>query len=62
MQGQWTLQDAKNKFSEVVNAACSGLPQVVTKHGKPSVVVLPMEDYTRLLEHSKAPRCREFSR
>ncbi len=30
MQAQWTLQDAKNKFSEVVNAACAGTPQVVT--------------------------------
>lgn len=55
MQSQWTLQDAKNKFSEVVNAACSGSPQVVTKRGTPSVVVLSMTSYEKLIEQSKAP-------
>lgn len=62
MHSQWTLQDAKNKFSEVVNAACAGSPQVVTKRGKPSVVVLAMSDYEKFLERSKAPvpRFAEF--
>jgi prevent-host-death family protein len=62
MHSRWTLQDAKNKFSEVVNAACAGAPQVVTKRGKPTVVVLSMRDYERFLEHSKAPvpRFTEF--
>lgn len=62
MPDQWTLQDAKNKFSEVVNAACAGAPQVVTKRGKPSVVVLAMGDYEKFLERSKAPvpRFTEF--
>jgi hypothetical protein len=35
----WSIQDAKNRFSEVVEAAqCR--PQLVTKHGKPAVVVV----------------------
>lgn len=55
MHSQWTLQGAKNKFSEVVNAACAGQPQVVTKRGKPSVVVLSMSEYEKCLERSKAP-------
>lgn len=55
MQSQWTLQDAKNKFSEVVNAACAGSPQVVTKRGTPSVVVVSMTTYEKLIEQSKAP-------
>lgn len=54
MLSQWTLQDAKNKFSEVVNAACAGTPQIVTKRGKASVVVLAMSDYEKILERSKA--------
>lgn len=45
MGGQWALQDAKNKFSEVVNAASRGTPQVVTKRGVPVVVVLSFEAY-----------------
>jgi prevent-host-death family protein len=53
MQSQWTLQDAKNKFSEVVNAACDGNPQVVTKRGVPSVVVVSVDAYEKLLACGK---------
>jgi len=36
---EWQLQDAKNRFSEVVRLAQSA-PQSVTVHGKPSVIVI----------------------
>jgi prevent-host-death family protein len=51
----WSVQDAKNRFSEVVEAARS-VPQMVTKHGKPAVVVDAVE-YERLrhLERAQAP-------
>ena len=42
---EWSLQDAKNRFSAVVNAALSGEPQTVTGRGSPAVVVLAVEDY-----------------
>jgi prevent-host-death family protein len=45
---EWSLQDAKNKFSAVVEAASRGAPQTVTKRGKPTVVVLSIQDYERL--------------
>ena len=45
----WTLQDAKNKFSAVVDAALAGTPQKVSRRGKPAVVVLSAEDYKHLL-------------
>lgn len=45
---EWSLQDAKNKFSAVVEAAVKGTPQTVTKRGKPTVVVLSIKDYERL--------------
>ena len=49
MEGsQWSLQDAKNNFSAVVEAASHGEPQTVTKRGKPTVVVLSVEEYLRL--------------
>jgi len=53
----WSLQDAKNRFSAVVEAASHGKPQLVTKHGKPTVVVVAAEEYARLrhLERLKAP-------
>jgi prevent-host-death family protein len=53
----WSLQDAKNRFSAVVEAARRGEPQLVTKHGAPAVVVLAAEEYARLraLEEQRAP-------
>lgn len=44
----WTLQDAKNKFSSVVEAALAGQPQEVSKRGKPAVVILSASEYARL--------------
>ena len=37
---EWSLQDAKNRFSAVVNAALAGEPQRVTHRGEPAVVVI----------------------
>ena len=45
---QWALQDAKNRFSAVVDAALAGEPQQVTRRGKPAVVVLSVTEYERL--------------
>jgi prevent-host-death family protein len=56
----WSVQDAKNQFSAVVEAARRE-PQTVTKHGKPAVVVVDAEFYERLskLEKAKAPNFKE---
>ena len=48
MEANWSLQDAKNRFSAVVEAARWGQPQLVTKRGAPAVVVIAVEDYARL--------------
>ena len=45
---QWALQDAKNRFSAVVDAALAGEPQQVTRRGKPAVVVLSVKEYNLL--------------
>ena len=36
----WALQDAKSRFSAVADDAWHGEPQVVTRRGKPLVVVI----------------------
>lgn len=56
-ESAWSLQDAKNRFSAVVEAARRGEPQLVTKRGRPAVVVVAADDYARLkeLEAQAAP-------
>ena len=45
---KWQLQEAKNKFSELVRKATEEGPQIVTKHGKESVVVISSEEYRKM--------------
>jgi antitoxin Phd len=42
----WKLQDAKARFSEVVERALSDGPQIVTRHGKNAVVILAYSEFT----------------
>jgi len=41
----WKLQDAKARFSEVVDRALANGPQVVTRHGTNAVVVISFEQF-----------------
>lgn len=45
----WQLQEAKNKFSEVVEEAIASGPQVITRRGIETAVVLSYDDYRSLL-------------
>ena len=58
----WPLQDAKNRFSAVVDAALAGDPQRVTRRGRPAVVVLAVDEYERLrqIEKANAPTFAEL--
>jgi antitoxin Phd len=42
---EWQLQDAKAKFSLLVQKAIDDGPQTVTRRGKPAVVVLSAEQF-----------------
>lgn len=44
----WKLEEAKNRFSELVRRAVAHEPQIVTKHGREAVVLLSVEDYRGL--------------
>lgn len=48
MKRTWQLQEAKNKFSEVVDGAVKEGPQVVTRRGVETVVILSYSDYVEL--------------
>ena len=41
----WQLQNAKQRFSELVERARREGPQLVTKHGREAVVVVSAEEY-----------------
>lgn len=45
---QWQVQEAKQRFSEVLRAAEAGEAQVVTRHGQAVAVVLDIESYRQL--------------
>lgn len=45
----WQLQEAKAKFSELVQKAIEEGPQTVTRHGQDVVVVMSVEEY-RLMQ------------
>ena len=44
----WQVQTAKQRFSELVERAVNDGPQIVTKHGRETVVVLAIDEYRRL--------------
>lgn len=45
----WQLQEAKNKFSQVVDEAIRSGPQLVTRRGVETVVLLSYAEYRRLI-------------
>ena len=51
MKPSWTLQDAKNKFSQVVKNALMDGPQYVTRRGVDVVVVVSVQEYETLTSH-----------
>jgi len=48
-----SIFEGKNKFSEIVSNAAKGEPQVITKNGKETAVLISYSDYKRLTENEK---------
>jgi antitoxin Phd len=57
-QARWSLQDAKAQFSEVVRRTLTSGPQVVTKNGTDTVVVVSMQEFNKL----RSPATTSLSR
>jgi antitoxin Phd len=53
MSRVWQLQEAKNKFSEVVEEALTHGPQVITRRGVETVIVLSYAEYRTMLLNRK---------
>jgi antitoxin Phd len=45
----WQVQEAKARFSEVIEKARAEGPQIITRHGAERAVVLSIEQYRALI-------------
>jgi prevent-host-death family protein len=45
---KWQVNEAKSRFSELLELVETQGPQVITRHGKDKAVVLSIEDYRKL--------------
>jgi prevent-host-death family protein len=45
---RWQVQEAKQRFSEILRQAQDDGPQIVTRHGEEVAVVIDIEEYRRL--------------
>lgn len=45
--GTWSVAEAKAKFSELLDRACSAGPQVITRRGRTAAVVVGAEEWQR---------------
>ena len=44
----WPVQDAKSRFSELLDACVSEGPQLVTRRGAETAVLIPISEWKRL--------------
>ena len=55
---RWQLQEAKQRFSELVRSTLEDGPQIVTRHGEEVVVVVAADEYRS--SHVDRPDFGEF--
>lgn len=48
MQQVWQVQEAKNRFSQMLDDALADGPQIITRRGVEVAIVLSYTDYKRL--------------
>jgi prevent-host-death family protein len=49
----WPVQDAKARFSEMLEASLKDGPQIVTKRGVEAAVLVPVEEWRRLRDAAR---------
>jgi len=55
---RWPVQDAKARFSELLEASLNEGPQIVTRRGVEAAVLIPIEEWRRL--QSARPTLKEL--
>lgn len=56
---RWSVQDAKARFSELLDASVKDGPQIITKRGAETAVLVPIEEWNRLANDSR-PTLKEL--
>jgi antitoxin Phd len=59
MAKTWPVQDAKARFSELLETCLKQGPQIVTKRGAETAVLVSVEEWRRLKEQSR-PTLKEL--
>jgi antitoxin Phd len=49
----WQVQDAKARFSELLEATISKGPQIVTRRGVEAAVLVPIQEWRRLQDAAR---------
>ena len=57
--GTWAVQDAKSRFSEFLDTCLSNGPQIVTRRGTETAVLIPIEEWHRLQKAAR-PTLKEL--
>jgi antitoxin Phd len=55
----WQVQDAKARFSELLDATIKKGPQIVTRRGVETAVLVPIQEWRRL-QDSARPSLKEL--
>ena len=53
MSKTWQVQDAKARFSELLETSLAEGPQIVTKRGVEAAVLVPIEEWRRLEKRAR---------
>jgi prevent-host-death family protein len=53
VEKQWQVQDAKARFSELLEASLKEGPQIVTKRGVETAVLVPIGEWRRLMNTAR---------
>ena len=53
MSKTWQVQDAKARFSELLETSLAEGPQIVTKRGVEAVVLVPIDEWRRLEKRAR---------
>ena len=59
MSNRWQVQEAKARFSELLDTSLADGPQIVTRRGVEAAVLVPIEEWRRL-ERTTRPDLKEL--